>query len=70
MHIEIISLVDGMYELIRELDEDISEAQQRYGRLRRPECEPGVKNWTAWSPDQHYGINWSSELWFGRTKAY
>ena len=27
MHIEIISLVDGAYELIQESDEDISEAQ-------------------------------------------
>ena len=27
MHIEIISLVDGIYELIQELDEDISKVQ-------------------------------------------
>ena len=27
LHIEIISLVDGTYELIQESDEDISEAQ-------------------------------------------
>ena len=27
LHIEIISLVDGMYELIQEPDKDISEAQ-------------------------------------------
>ena len=27
LHIEIISLVDGMYELIQEPDEDIFEAQ-------------------------------------------
>ena len=31
LHIEIISLVDGMYELIQEPDGNISEAQTRYG---------------------------------------
>ena len=33
MHIEIISLVDGIYELIQEPDENISEAQTNVAEL-------------------------------------
>ena len=33
LHIEIISLVDGTYELIQESDEDISEAQINVAEL-------------------------------------
>ena len=37
---------------------------------RNVRAHPGIRQGYFWSPGQRYRTNWSSELWFGRTKVY